>query len=507
MENWPKHPVICELNTWVWLNQLTQEAQQPITLANVPEAELQRLSGLGFDGLWLMGVWRRSPAARRIAREGAEFQDGHRRALPDYTPEDIVGSAYAIFDYHVDAALGGDDGLAAFRKRLHACGLHLILDFVPNHLSRDHAWTVEHPERFVQGTEADLARDPGIFFRCESRWGPRVLAHGRDPYFPAWTDTAQLDYRRSETQQAITDELVDIAARCDGVRCDMAMLENQDTFLKTWGGSFESSQPEFWLKAIPAVREKYPGFLFMAEVYWGLDQEEKLQRFGFDYTYDKRLYDLLLHGDAGAVRNRLRESDAAYQSSLVRFIENHDEERARTAFGLARSRAAAALALALPGMRLLHEGQIEGYQVHLPVRLGRRQVEPPEPDLVSFYHRLLLALRHTVFHDGAWRLLEPRQVAWDNSSSQSFVAYRWALDGQYRLVAVNLGGDRAQCSLYFDLPSLAGKKWWLQDLLSDARYLEDGSQLLSSGLYLDMPGYGYHVFEVLPGPPSGATVG
>ena len=347
MENWPKHPVICELNTWVWLNQLTQEAQQPITLANVPEAELQRLSGLGFDGLWLMGVWRRSPAARRIAREGAEFQDGHRRALPDYTPEDIVGSAYAIFDYHVDAALGGDDGLAAFRKRLHACGLHLILDFVPNHLSRDHAWTVEHPERFVQGTEADLARDPGIFFRCESRWGPRVLAHGRDPYFPAWTDTAQLDYRRSETQQAMTDELVDIAARCDGVRCDMAMLENQDTFLKTWGGSFESSQPEFWLKAIPAVREKYPGFLFMAEVYWGLDQEEKLQRFGFDYTYDKRLYDLLLHGDAVAVRNRLRESDAAYQSSLVRFIENHDEERARTAFGLARSRAAAALALAL----------------------------------------------------------------------------------------------------------------------------------------------------------------
>jgi hypothetical protein len=245
----------------------------------------------------------------------------------------------------------------------------------------------------------------------------------------------------------------------------------------------------------------------MAEVYWGLDQEEKLQRFGFDYTYDKRLYDLLLHGDAGAVRNRLRESDAAYQSGLVRFIENHDEERARTAFGLARSRAAAAVALALPGMRLVHDGQIEGYQLHLPVRLGRRQMEPPEPDLVSFYHRLLLALRHPVFHDGAWRLLEPQQAGWDNASSQSFVAYRWVLDGQYRLAAVNLGGDRAQCSLYFDWPSLAGKNWWLQDLLSDARYLEDGSQLLSSGLYLDMPGYGYHIFEVIPGPPSGATVG
>jgi hypothetical protein len=302
----------------------------------------------------------------------------------------------------------------------------------------------------------------------------------------------------------MTDELVSIAARCDGVRCDMAMLENRDTFLQTWGGAFEPSQPEFWLKAIPAVRERYPGFLFLAEVYWGLDQEQKLQRYGFDYTYDKRLYDLLRHSDAGTVRSRLREADDAYQGSLARFIENHDEDRARTAFGLERSRAAAALALALPGLRLLHEGQIEGYQLHLPVRLGRRQVEPPDPDLVSFYHRLLAALRHLIFHDGAWRLLEPRQVAWDNSSFQSFVAYRWVLDGQYRLVAVNLAGGRAQCCVHFDLPSLAGKMWRLRDLLGDARYLRDGSQLLSAGLFLDMPGYGFHIFEVTPGPPAGA---
>src|ERR1039458_8295647 len=134
MENWPKHPVIYELNTWAWLRQLSQEAQQPVPVANVPEPELQRISGLGFDGLWLMGVWRRSPASRRIAREGAEFQVGHRHALPDCTPEDIVGSAFAILDYQVDAVLGGDDGLAAFRKRLRASGLPLLLDFVPNHL-------------------------------------------------------------------------------------------------------------------------------------------------------------------------------------------------------------------------------------------------------------------------------------------------------------------------------------------------------------------------------------
>lgn len=499
MGNWPKHPVIHQLNTWAWLNQLTREAAgRPVTLANVPEAELQRLTGLGFEGVWLMGVWRRSPAARRIAREGVEFQSGNRLALPDYSPEDVVGSAYSIYDYSVDAALGGDCGLQSFRERLQARGLQLILDFVPNHLSRDHPWTLQHPDRFVQGAEVDLARDPNSFFHAGNPPALQVLANGRDPYFAAWTDTVQLDYRRSMTQQAMTDQLMSIAARCDGVRCDMAMLVNQDTFLRTWGGAFELAQPEFWLNAIPAVRAKYPDFLFVAEVYWGIEQEEKLLRFGFDYTYDKRLYDALLQGDAGAVNNRLNEGDAVYQGSLVRFIENHDEERARTAFGSTRSRAAAALSLALPGMRLVHEGQIEGYRLRLPVRLGRRQVERPDADLVGFYHRLLLALCHPVFHHGAWRLIEPRQVAWDNSSSRNFVAYRWALDGHYRLVAVNLSGDRAQCFLFLDLPSLAGKMWWLEDLLSDARYRRDGSTLLSSGLYLDVPGYGYHLFEVIP---------
>lgn len=499
MRRWRKHPIVYELNTWTWLNRLTQETGHPVSLANVSEAELGRLSEPGFDGLWLMGVWRRSPASRQIGRQCAELQDAHRAALPDFAPEDVVGSAYSIYDYSVDPALGGDAGLESFRKRLQARGLGLILDFVPNHLSTDHAWTLEHPGRFVQGSEADFTRDSRSFFRAGKPPNSQILAHGRDPYFPSWTDTAQLDYRRAITQQAMAGVLMSIAARCDGVRCDMAMLVNQDTFLGTWGGSFELSQPEFWLNAIPQVRAQYPDFLFAAEVYWGLEQEEKLLRFGFDFTYDKRLYDLLRQGDAGAVRSRLHEDDAVYQGGLVRFVENHDEERARTAFGPLRSRAAAALALGLPGMRLVHEGQIEGHQRRLPVRLGRRKLEPPDPDLASFYRRLFRALRDPVFQDGLWRSIEPRQVAADNGSSHNFVAYRWGCDSSYRLAAVNLSSERAQCFLPLDLPSLAGKMWWLEDLLSEARYHRDGSQLLSAGLYLDVPGYGYHLFRIIPG--------
>src|SRR4051812_17824616 len=107
----------------------------------------------------------------------------------------------------------------------------------------------------------------------------------------------------------------------------------------------------------------------LAEVYW--DLEYKLQQLGFDYTYDKRLYDRLVKNDANLLRLHLRAT-VDYQQRLARFIENHDEERAVTVFGRPRSCAAAVLALTLPGMRLLHEGQLAGRARRVPVQLGRR---------------------------------------------------------------------------------------------------------------------------------------
>jgi glycosidase len=171
-----------------------------------------------------------------------------------------------------------------------------MLDFVPNHTALDHPWVEDHPEYYVPGTEADLARAPQNYIRVRRTRGDRLLAHGRDPYFPGWPDTLQLDYGNPATQEAMIGELLKIAGQCDGVRCDMAMLVLPDVFERIWG----RRAPVFWPKATQRVRQQVPGFRFMAEVYW--DLEWTMLQQGFDYAYDKRLYDRLREGHARPVR-------------------------------------------------------------------------------------------------------------------------------------------------------------------------------------------------------------
>jgi hypothetical protein len=223
---------------------------------------------------------------------------------------------------------------------------------------------------------------------------------------------------------------------------------------------------------------------------------------GFDYTYDKRLYDRLKNGDPVAVRDHLRFAGPDYQRRLLRFIENHDEPRAAAAFGPEQSRAAAVAALTLPGARLLHQGQMVGRERKLPVQLGRRPAERPDPELKTFYHNLLDALRHPAFHDGHWQLLEPQKAWPGNPSHQSFLAARWTQDENLWLSAVNLAAHPSQCFVPLDVPQLAGRSWQLTDLLSDARYRRDGDDLLRRGLYLDLPGHAAHLFQIRP--PAGA---
>jgi hypothetical protein len=380
--------------------------------------------------------------------------------------------------------------LSILRQRLCKLGLRLILDFVPNHLARDHDWVKDQPECFVQGTLENLQNDPANYFTAANG---RVFAHGRDPYFSGWTDTVQIDYRRLETRRIMSDLLSMIAERCDGVRCDMAMLVTRDVFLRTWGGEFEASGIEFWPEAIAKVKARYPDFLMVAEVYWGL--ECQLLEMGFDYVYDKCLYDRLLNGHAGQINDCLRER-SEYRNHLVRFIENHDEQRALTAFGTSQcSRAAATLALNLPGMRFFHEGQLDGYRLKLPVQLGRRHPEPVDAAMERFYRRMLLSLQPPILHEGQWRLLAPTAAWPENTSHKNFIAYQWTMGEEFRVVVVNFSSQVAQCFVPVKIPALSGHMWYLRDLLGDAIYLRKGDDLLGQGLYLDMPAYGYHFFR------------
>jgi hypothetical protein len=250
----------------------------------------------------------------------------------------------------------------------------------------------------------------------------------------------------------------------------------------------------FWPEAIAHVRAAHPDFLFMAEAYW--DLEWTLQRMGFDYTYDKRLYDRLVARDAGAVRGHLR-AEAAFQERSVRFLENHDEPRAAAAFPPDVHRAAATLTFLVPGLHFFHEGQFEGRKVHVSVQLARRPDEPTDGGLRDFYARLLECLKRPAPRAGSWRLLECRP-AWDgNPTWDRFIAFLWeGPEGGRLLGAVNYGPTRGQAYVALPLPGLAGRRFLLRDLLGPARYERDGGELAARGLYLDVPAWGYHAFEL-----------
>jgi glycosidase len=484
------YPSLYQINTRVWLTALSRTLGRPATLDDIPDVELDRLAELGFDWVWLLSVWQTGPAGQRVSRTIPELQQEFASVLPDLSDEDIAGSGFAITGYIVHRALGGDAALKRLRERLRRRRLRLMLDFVPNHTALDHPWTVEHPEYYVAGTELDLTRAPHNYVWVKRAKGDVLLAHGRDPFFPGWTDTLQLNYANPATQQAMIAELLKIAGQCDGVRCDMAMLVLPDVFERTWGVRAEP----FWPKATGVVRGRVPGFRFMAEVYWGL--EWTLQQQGFDYTYDKRLYDRLREGHARSVRDHFR-AEADYQNKMARFLENHDEPRAAATFPRDVHEAAAVITFLSPGLRFLHQGQFEGRLKRISPHLVRAPDEPVDPALHGFYDRLLGVLRRPGVRDGQWQLLEA-SAAWDgNWTSDCVVAFAWEKsDGERLLVVVNYAPNQSQCYLALPFPDLAGRQWRLEDLMGDATYERDGDALRAPGLYLDLGPWRYHVFEI-----------
>jgi glycosidase len=477
-----------EINTRVWLDRLSREAGRPVTLATVDDAILDDLARQGFDWIWLLSVWQTGAASRAVSRSNLAWRADFEAALTDLTEQDICGSGFAISAYEVDEALGGNAALADFRARLAARGLRLMLDFVPNHTALDHPWVAARPDFYVQGDEQALATAPANYRRVETDRGPRVLAHGRDPNFPGWPDTLQLNYASPELQTARTTELLAIAGQCDGLRCDMAMLVLPEIFQRSWG----LMPAPFWPTAIAAVRQAHPGFTFLAEAYWDLEWE--LQQHGFAYCYDKRLYDRLRNGDAGAIRAHLA-AGLDYQDRLARFLENHDEPRAAASFPWPQHQAAAIVTYFAPGLRFFHQGQFDGARVRVPVHLRRGPVEPRDPDIAAFYDRLLTVL----FRDGAWSLIAP-QPAWpDNPSWQDFISYAWrAPDGGRYLVVVNYSDHQGQCRLRLPFTGLAGGRFRLVDLMGSEVYDRDGDGLIDPGLYIDLGAWRYNVFKLEP---------
>jgi hypothetical protein len=249
----------------------------------------------------------------------------------------------------------------------------------------------------------------------------------------------------------------------------------------------------FWPSAIRRIRRRFPEFVFAAEVYW--DLEYRLQQHGFDYTYDKRLYDRVHAGSATPVREHLLASPD-YQNRSIRFIENHDEPRAAEVFPWPMHQAAASIAFFVPGMRFFHDGQLDGRRVHVPMHLRRRPDESPDPLIRAFYQRVLECLKDPLLREGSFRLLYP-QPAWDgNPTSENFVAFSWDRGGELALGVVNYGTTQGQCYVPFASP--VRDRVRLRDRLGDAIYERSGAELSTRGLYVDLPPWGHHWFSVEP---------
>jgi glycosidase len=444
--SWVQFPLIFNFDVRFYLRQLSRENGRTMTLAEVPDTEIDTWSASHFDAVWLLGVWQSGRQSRRLALNSLHLSDESTVFVTDWKSEDIFASPYSIADYRVAEALGGDLALAEFRSRLAERGIKLILDFVPNHTALDHLWVGGNREFYISIPAEGLEQmEEGAYFSTDNGIH---LACGRDPNFPAFRDTLQLNLSNNDLRSALIRTLQRIATQCDGVRCDLAMLVLKDVFNRTWGSLAGEMDAEFWDVAIAEVKKVAPDFLFIAEAYWGT--EWHLQRLGFDFTYDKTLYERIAQGDIGGVKAHLT-AEWEFASKLARFTENHDEARAAEVFG-PNNKAASLLTLTLTGLRLMHDGQRQGLRRRPSLFLLRRVEEEPDRDVEAFYDRLLQVIGHPAITRGDFTLLELK-----GEGSETAIAFQRSCGQEGRIVcAVNLSERASEIS--FETDAFAGVK-------------------------------------------------
>lgn len=479
------NPKLYEIDTRVWLRK------QNLKINEIPISFFSDLKKKGIDIIWLMGLWSTSEHLVDKFCFTPELTYSYDKALKSWERTDVIGSPYAIEKYSVNQKLGTDEDVKELKDKLHQIGLKLLLDFVPNHFSVGSPYVKCEPSIFLPGDEELLQRDPFTFYKDAET--SKIFAHGRDPLFPAWQDTVQVNFFNPHARDFLCDILSDLTEFCDGVRCDMAMLPLNNVFYNSWVGplnkmNFSKPNDEFWAGAIRKIKEKNKDFIFLAEAYWDLEWD--LQQLGFDFTYDKRLTDRLLSSDIEGVKAHLK-GDLEFQHKSVRFIENHDEQRAAFKFGKFKSLAAATVISTIPGMKFYFHGQFEGKKIKLPVQLGREPEEKISGTVQVFYNKLLSIVKDETFIHGSWQMLEPFSAGNGNFTYQNFFAWEWSYKGKKKIVLINYSDLTSQCRLKFDLP---GETIILLDQLNDRSFERSVDEIKKIGLFVELKGFGAHIF-------------
>jgi len=488
------NPFLYELNTRVWLNRFNQENKKA-KLTDIPKEYWDDLIQKKFDYVWLMGIW----SLCSLTIDKYCFEPGlvksYDRALKGWKHEDVIGSPFAVDVYKINPKIGDLNSLLELKSYLNKNGIKLILDFVPNHFSAASRILKSNPGIFLSVDKQLYDTDPHTFFKpFEDE--EKYYAHGRDPFFPAWQDTIQVNFFSSVAREYLIGILLELVKICDGVRCDMAMLALNNVFKNTWGGvlanyGFEKPQTEFWKEIIDKVRVERNDFLFIGESYWDLESE--LHQLGFNYTYDKSFTDKLKSGSVRDIHDHLL-AENEYQKKSVRFIENHDEERAITTFGKEKSKAAATIINTVPGMALINDGQFEGKRIKLPVQLGREPEEPVLNGVKDFYHKLFSITSTEIFKQGEWSLLEPASSWEGNETFKNMLAWSWVFKNEKSLVVINYSASVSSCRLKLEVKDHPDV-FEIVDLLNDQIYTRSSKEVSNTGLYIELKPYQSHIFS------------
>lgn len=411
----PLRPMLMQLNARVLMTELSQKLGRPTTLDDIQDATLDEIAINGYHIVYLLGVWKTGQFGLQKSQK-LLLQDPCMQGLPETA---VSSSPFAIVDYSVANELGGNDALERLCSRIRSRRMRVIVDFVPNHVAIDHPWVNTHPHLLIQSRNDEHTREPGSYFAAAGK----LFAFGRGLLWEPWEDTVQLNYGEPELRKAMCDILRKIAGMVDGVRCDVAMLVEQELLVSTWGPQLVPERDpalevttEFWPAACHEVRAVNPSFIFVAESYW--EREKALMEKGFDFCYDKVLYDRLVQGDGEGV-DQLLDLDRAYQDKLVRFLENHDEDRAASVFpNVEQHIAAAILTLTAPGLHFVHDGQQAGRQrrvsMHITYRLPEDE-DVQEKTLKARYKALMIALKSAAFRDGGWERCQVYEIMHDGN--------------------------------------------------------------------------------------------
>lgn len=486
-------PSLYQINTRVWLHD-TQKGQAVGQLSD----EVLDTIARDFDYVWFMGIYKQSPYSKQFNSQfhDAEFPRGRTTAspfaIPEYAPSPAIAKDWKEWDQFVE--------------RLHARGVKVIIDFVPNHVAVDHPWVQEHPEYFAFVSQEEYDRLPP---RRENDGDKRVcqadyytytaqdgktfhLAYGKDPNYATqpWTDTLQLNYANPKVNEEMKQVLLNLVDHADGVRCDMAMLEDPETFQRTWG---LSAPPEnFWKGAIAAANQKAAGlgkdFTFLAEAYW--DHQELLED-KFNLLYDKEYYDnigKLLRGEITheQFRAHLQKIDEPGFPYIL-FTENHDEPRAAAAFGIQAANAAAVITACSPSLWMMHEGQEEARRIRTIAQVDYRPNEVVDIPTQQLYGNLLTLRKLQLFRQGEWHV--PNLVGGDTIISQQVEREK-----NGAIICTNFSNNESGGKGFVRLPTTTNSERILVVDIASGKRIQNPDAIQEvdgeKRLYIDIPPWG-----------------